>query len=131
SVESGIEEALQSGVKAGYPMVDVRVELIDGSYHEVDSSERAFKGAGPLASQDGAGKGAPVLLEPVMSVEVVTPEEFLGEVIGDLSRRRGKVQGQEPRGNALAVHALVPLGEMFGYATDLRSSTQGRASYTM
>jgi elongation factor G len=131
SVEAGIEEALQSGVKAGYPMVDVRVELTDGSYHDVDSSEMAFKIAGSMAIQEGARKAKPVLLEPVMSVEVVTPEDFLGEVIGDLSRRRGKVQGQEPRGNALAVHAYVPLGEMFGYATDLRSSTQGRASYTM
>jgi elongation factor G len=131
SVESGIEEALQSGVKAGYPMVDVRVELIDGSYHDVDSSEMAFKIAGSMALQEGARKAKPVLLEPVMSVEVVTPEEFLGDVIGDLSRRRGKVQGQEPRGKALAVHAFVPLGEMFGYATDLRSSTQGRANYTM
>jgi elongation factor G len=131
SVEAGIEEALQSGVKAGYPMVDVRVELIDGSYHDVDSSEMAFKIAGSMAVQEAARKAKPVLLEPVMSVEVVTPEEFLGDVIGDLSRRRGKVQGQEPRGNALAVHAFVPLGEMFGYATDLRSSTQGRASYTM
>ncbi len=131
SVESGIEEALQSGVKAGYPMVDVRVELVDGSYHDVDSSEMAFKIAGSMAVQEAARRAKPVLLEPVMSVEVVTPEEFLGEVIGDLSRRRGKVQGQEPRGNALAVQAFVPLGEMFGYATDLRSSTQGRASYTM
>jgi elongation factor G len=131
SIESGIEEALQSGVKAGYPMVDVRVELIDGSYHDVDSSEMAFKIAGSMAVQEAARKAKPVLLEPVMSVEVVTPEEFLGEVIGDLSRRRGRVQGQEPRGNALAVQAFVPLGEMFGYATDLRSSTQGRASYTM
>ena len=131
SVEAGIEEALQSGVKAGYPMVDVRVELIDGSYHDVDSSEMAFKVAGSMAVQEAARKAKPVLLEPVMSVEVVTPEEFLGDVIGDLSRRRGKVQGQEPRGNALAVQAFVPLGEMFGYATDLRSSTQGRASYTM
>ena len=131
SVEAGIEEALQSGVKAGYPMVDVRVELIDGSYHDVDSSEMAFKIAGSMAVQEGARKAKPVLLEPVMSVEVVTPEEFLGDVIGDLSRRRGKVQGQEQRGNALAVQAFVPLGEMFGYATDLRSSTQGRASYTM
>ena len=131
SVESGIEEALQSGVKAGYPMVDVRVELVDGSYHDVDSSEMAFKIAGSMAVQEAARKAKPVLLEPVMSVEVVTPEDFLGEVIGDLSRRRGKVQGQEPRGNALAVQAFVPLGEMFGYATDLRSSTQGRASYTM
>jgi elongation factor G len=131
SVEQGVEEALQSGVKAGYPMVDVRVELIDGSYHDVDSSEMAFKIAGSIAVQEAARKAKPVLLEPVMSVEVVTPEEFLGEVIGDLSRRRGKVQGQEPRGNALAVQAFVPLGEMFGYATDLRSSTQGRANYTM
>jgi elongation factor G len=131
AVEQGIEEALQSGVKAGYPMVDVRVELVDGSAHDVDSSEIAFKIAGSMAVQEGARKAKPVLLEPVMSVEVVTPEEFLGDVIGDLSRRRGKVQGQEPRGNALAVQAFVPLGEMFGYATDLRSSTQGRASYTM
>jgi elongation factor G len=131
AVEQGIEEALVSGVKAGYPMVDVRAELVDGSFHDVDSSEMAFKIAGSMALQDAARKAKPVLLEPVMSVEVVTPEDFLGEVIGDLSRRRGKVQGQEPRGNALAVHAFVPLGEMFGYATDLRSSTQGRASYTM
>jgi elongation factor G len=131
AVEQGIEEALGSGVKAGYPMVDVRVELTDGSYHEVDSSEMAFKIAGSMAVQEAARRAKPVLLEPVMSVEVVTPEEFLGDVIGDLSRRRGKVQGQEQRGNALAVHAFVPLGEMFGYATDLRSSTQGRATYTM
>jgi elongation factor G len=131
SIEAGIEEALQSGVKAGYPMVDVRVELIDGSYHDVDSSEMAFKVAGSMAVQEAARRAKPVLLEPVMSVEVVTPEEFLGDVIGDLSRRRGKVQGQEQRGNALAVQAFVPLGEMFGYATDVRSSTQGRASYTM
>ncbi|MGH2982572.1 MAG: elongation factor G, partial [Solirubrobacterales bacterium] len=131
AVEQGIEEALENGVKAGYPMVDVRVELIDGSYHDVDSSEMAFKIAGSMAVQEAARKANPVLLEPVMAVEVVTPEEFLGEVIGDLSRRRGKVQGQEQRGNALAVEAFVPLGEMFGYATDLRSSTQGRATYTM
>jgi len=131
AVEQGIEEALVSGVKAGYPMVDVRAELVDGSFHDVDSSEMAFKIAGSMALQDAARKAKPVLLEPVMSVEVVTPEEFLGDVIGDLSRRRGKVQGQEPRGNAIAVHAFVPLGEMFGYATDVRSSTQGRASYTM
>jgi elongation factor G len=131
SVEQGIEEALASGVKAGYPMVDVKVELVDGSFHDVDSSEMAFKIAGSMAFQEGARKAKPVLLEPVMAVEVVTPEEFLGDVIGDLSRRRGKVQGQEQRGNALAVQAFVPLGEMFGYATDLRSSTQGRANYTM
>jgi len=131
AVEGGVEEALQSGVKAGYPMVDIRVELIDGSYHEVDSSEMAFKIAGSMAVQDAARRANPVLLEPVMSVEVVTPEEFLGDVIGDLSRRRGKVEGQEPRGNAVAIQASVPLGEMFGYATDLRSSTQGRATFTM
>ena len=112
-------------------MVDVKVELIDGSYHDVDSSEMAFKIAGSMAIQEAARKANPVLLEPVMAVEVVTPEDFLGDVIGDLSRRRGKVQGQEQRGNALAVQAFVPLGEMFGYATDLRSSTQGRATYTM
>ncbi len=131
AVEQGIEEALGSGVKAGYPMVDVRVELTDGSYHDVDSSEMAFKIAGSMAVQEAARRAKPVLLEPVMAVEVVTPEEFLGDVIGDLSRRRGKVQGQEQRGNALAVQAFVPLGEMFGYATDVRSSTQGRATYTM
>jgi elongation factor G len=131
SVEKGIEEALASGVKAGYPMVDVKVELIDGSSHDVDSSEMAFKIAGSMAIQDGAKRANPVLLEPVMEVEVVTPEEFLGDVIGDLSRRRGKVEGQEPRGNALAVSALVPLSEMFGYVGDLRSATQGRAAYTM
>jgi elongation factor G len=131
AVEGGIEEALQSGVKAGYPMVDVRVELIDGSSHDVDSSEMAFKIAGSMALQEAARRAKPVLLEPVMAVEVVTPEEFLGDVIGDLSRRRGKVEGQEPRGNAVAIQASVPLGEMFGYATDLRSSTQGRATFTM
>jgi elongation factor G len=131
AAQQGIEEALENGVKAGYPMVDVRVELVDGSYHEVDSSEMAFKIAGSMAIQEGARRAKPVLLEPVMAVEVVTPEEFLGEVIGDLTRRRGKVQGQDRRGNALAVQAHVPLGEMFGYATDLRSSTQGRATYTM
>jgi elongation factor G len=131
AVEDGIEEALQSGVKAGYPMVDVRVELIDGSSHDVDSSEMAFKIAGSMALQEAARRAKPVLLEPVMAVEVVTPEEFLGDVIGDLSRRRGKVEGQEPRGNAVAIQSTVPLGEMFGYATDLRSSTQGRATFTM
>jgi elongation factor G len=129
--EQGMREALENGVKAGYPMVDVRVELIDGSYHDVDSSEMAFKIAGSMAIQEAARKANPVLLEPVMAVEVVTPEDFLGDVIGDLSRRRGKVEGQERRGNALAVGATVPLSEMFGYVGDLRSATQGRASYTM
>ena len=131
AVEQGIKEALENGVKAGYPMVDVKVELIDGSYHDVDSSEMAFKIAGSMAIQEAARKASPTLLEPVMAVEVTTPEEFLGDVIGDLSRRRGKVQGQEQRGNALAVQAYVPLSEMFGYATDIRSATQGRAQYTM
>ncbi len=131
AVRQGITEALENGVKAGYPLVDLKVELIDGSYHDVDSSEMAFKIAGSMALQEGARKASPALLEPVMSVEVITPEDYLGDVIGDLSRRRGKVQGQEQRGNALAVQAFVPLSEMFGYATDLRSSTQGRAAYTM
>ncbi len=131
SIQKGIEEALTSGVKAGYPMVDVAVQLIDGSYHDVDSSEMAFKIAGSMAIQEAAKRAKPVLLEPVMAVEVVTPEDFLGDVIGDLSRRRGKVLGQEPRGNALVVNATVPLSEMFGYVGDLRSATQGRAAYTM
>jgi elongation factor G len=131
AVEKGIEEALETGVKAGFPMVDVRVTLTDGKYHDTDSSEVAFKIAGSLALKEAAKRAKPVLLEPVMAVEVVTPQEFLGDVIGDLSRRRGRVEGQEPRGNALAVKASVPLAEMFGYATDLRSNTQGRANYTM
>jgi elongation factor G len=131
AVEKGVEEALESGVKAGYPMVDVRVTLTDGKYHEVDSSEIAFKVAGSLALKEAARRAKPVLLEPIFAVEVVTPEDFLGDVIGDLSRRRGRVEGQERRGNALAVSGRVPLSEMFGYATDLRSNTQGRATYTM
>jgi elongation factor G len=131
AVEKGIEEALESGVKAGYPMVDVRATLVDGKYHDTDSSEIAFKIAGSLALKDAAKRAKPVLLEPVMAVEVVTPQDFIGDVIGDLSRRRGHVEGQEPRGNAVAVKASVPLAAMFGYATDLRSSTQGRANYTM
>ncbi|HEY6779819.1 MAG TPA: elongation factor G [Thermoleophilaceae bacterium] len=131
AVEKGIEEALESGVKAGYPMVDVRATLVDGKYHDTDSSEIAFKIAGSLALKEAAKRAKPVLLEPVMAVEVVTPEEFIGTVIGDLSSRRGRVEGQDPRGNAIAVKASVPLSAMFGYATDLRSSTQGRANYTM
>jgi elongation factor G len=131
AVEKGIEEALESGVKAGYPMVDIRATLVDGKYHDTDSSEIAFKVAGSLALKEAARRANPVLLEPVMSVEVVTPEEFVGTVIGDLSSRRGRIQGQDPRGNAVAVKAYVPLSSMFGYATDLRSSTQGRAVYSM
>src|SRR3954463_6000066 len=131
AVEKGVEEALETGVKAGYPMVDVRVTLTDGKYHETDSSEIAFKIAGSLALQEGAKRAKPTLLEPIFKVEVVTPEDFLGDVIGDLSRRRGRIEGQDRRGNALAVTAMVPLSEMFGYATDVRSMTQGRATYTM
>jgi elongation factor G len=131
AVEKGVEEALDSGVKAGYPMVDVRVTLVDGKYHDTDSSEIAFKVAGSLAFKEAAKRAKPVLLEPVFKVEVVTPEEFLGDVIGDLSRRRGRLEGQDRRGNALAVTAYVPLSEMFGYVTDLRSNTQGRATSTM
>ncbi|MGH2847470.1 MAG: elongation factor G [Thermoleophilaceae bacterium] len=131
AVEKGIEEALESGVKAGYPMVDVRATLTDGKYHDTDSSEVAFKIAGSLALKDAARRARPVLLEPIMAIEVVTPQDFIGDVIGDLSRRRGHVEGQEPRGNAVAVKGSVPLSAMFGYATDLRSSTQGRATYTM
>jgi len=131
AVEKGCEEAMENGVKAGYPMVDVRVTLVDGKYHDTDSSEIAFKVAGSLAFKEAAKRAKPVLLEPIFAVEVVTPEDFLGDVIGDLSRRRGRVEGQERRGNALAVTARVPLAEMFGYATDLRSTTQGRATYTM
>ncbi len=131
AVKKGVEEALENGVKAGYPMVDLRVTLTDGKYHDVDSSEIAFKVAGSIAFKEAARRAKPVLLEPIFAVEVVTPEDFLGEVIGDLSRRRGRVEGQERQGNALAVTAQVPLSEMFGYATDLRSNTQGRANYTM
>jgi elongation factor G len=131
AVEKGVEEALGNGVKAGYPIVDVRVTLVDGKYHDVDSSEIAFKVAGSIALQEAVKRAKPVLLEPIFSVEVVTPEEFVGDVIGDLMRRRGQVQGQEPRGNAMVVTAFAPLAEMFGYATDLRTVTQGRATYTM
>ena len=131
AVEQGVEEALETGVKAGYPMVDVRVTLTDGSFHDVDSSEMAFKIAGSMALREAARRAKPVLLEPVMAVEVVTPEEFMGDVIGDLNRRRGRIESMEPRGNAQVIRAHVPLAEMFGYVGDLRSMTQGRATYTM
>ena len=131
AVEKGVEEALQTGVRAGYPMVDIRVTLVDGKSHDTDSSEIAFKIAGSLAFKEAARRAKPILLEPIFKVEVVTPEEFLGDVIGDLSRRRGRLEGQERRGNALVVTAYVPLSEMFGYVTDLRSNTQGRATSTM
>jgi elongation factor G len=131
SVDAGIQEALQGGVLAGYQMVDVRATLTFGSYHDVDSSEMAFKIAGSLALKKAARQADPVLLEPIFAVEVVTPEDYMGDVIGDLSSRRGKVEGMEQRGNSQVVRAQVPLSEMFGYATDLRSRTQGRATYTM
>ncbi|RUM42613.1 MAG: elongation factor G [Desulfurobacterium sp.] len=131
AVEAGVKEAMETGVVAGYPMTDIKVTLFDGSYHEVDSSEMAFKIAGSIAFKEGAKKANPVLLEPIMEVEVTTPEEFMGDVIGDLNKRRGRVQGMEARGNAQVIRALVPLAEMFGYATDLRSMTQGRATYIM
>ncbi|MBA2536505.1 MAG: elongation factor G [Actinobacteria bacterium] len=131
SVDLGIQEAMESGILAGYPVVDIRVELVDGSYHDVDSSEMAFKIAGSMAFKNAMQRAKPKLLEPVMAVEVVTPEEYLGDVMGDLNSRRGHVEGLEPRGNAQAIRARVPLATMFGYATDVRSMTQGRATFTM
>jgi elongation factor G len=130
-VNTGITEALTSGVLAGYPVVDVRVRLTFGSYHDVDSSEMAFKIAGSIAVKKAARLASPVLLEPVMAVEVVTPEDYMGDVIGDLSSRRGRIEGMEQQGNGQTIRALVPLADMFGYATDLRSRTQGRATYSM
>ena len=131
SIDKGIQEALENGVIAGYPVVDVKVKLIDGSYHEVDSSEAAFKIAGSMAIKDALKKSDPVLLEPIEKVEVETPEQYMGDVMGNLTSRRGKIEGMEDRHGTKVITAKVPLGEMFGYATDLRSQTQGRASYTM
>jgi elongation factor G len=131
SVDLGIQEAMESGILAGYPVVDIRVQLVDGSYHDVDSSEMAFKIAGSMAFKNAMQRAKPKLLEPIMAVEVVTPEDYLGDVMGDLNARRGRVEGLEPRGNAQAIRARVPLATMFGYATDLRSTTQGRATFTM
>ena len=131
AVEKGVKEQMENGVIAGYPVVDVKVSLYDGSYHEVDSSEMAFKIAGSMCFKDGARNAKPVLLEPVMKVEVVTPEDYMGDVMGDLNRRRGLVQGMDDSPSGKIVRAEVPLGEMFGYATDLRSATQGRATYSM
>jgi elongation factor G len=130
-IQKGIEEAMTSGVLAGYPMVDIKVEVFDGSYHDVDSSEMAFKIAGSIGFKEGAAKATPVLLEPIMDVQVVTPEEYMGDVIGDLNSRRGKIHAMTPRTGVQVVDAQVPAAEMFGYATDLRSKTQGRATYTM
>jgi elongation factor G len=131
AVDQGIQEAMASGVLAGFPVVDVKVTLVDGSYHDVDSSEMAFKIAGSMAFKDAMRKAGPILLEPVFAVEVVTPEEYMGDVMGNLNSRRGQIQSMEPRGNAQVITARVPLSEMFGYATDVRSMTQGRATYTM
>jgi elongation factor G len=131
SVDLGIQEAMEAGTLSGYPVVDIRVELVEGSYHDVDSSEMAFKVAGSMAFKNAMQRANPKLLEPVMAVEVVTPEEYLGDVMGDLNSRRGRVEGLEPRGNAQAIIARAPLATMFGYATDLRSMTQGRATFTM
>jgi elongation factor G len=131
AIEKGVKEAMESGVLAGYPVVDVKASVTFGSYHEVDSSEIAFKIAGSMAFKEAMGKASPVILEPIMSLEVVTPEDFMGEVISDINRRRGRIAGQEPRGRTQVISGTVPLAEMFGYATDLRSRTQGRATFTM
>jgi elongation factor G len=131
AVDKGVKEQLQSGVLAGYPVVDVKVTLYDGSYHDVDSSEMAFKIAGSMAFKEGCRKGKPVLLEPIMKVEVVTPDDYMGDVNGDLNRRRGLLQGMDESAAGKIIRAEVPLAEMFGYATDLRSMSQGRATYSM
>jgi len=131
SVDAGCQEAMEFGVLAGYPLVDVKVTLVDGQYHDVDSSELAFKIAGSMAFKDAARKADPVLLEPLMAVEVTTPEDHMGDVIGDLNSRRGQIQAMEERGGSRIVRAQVPLSEMFGYVGDLRSKTSGRASYSM
>jgi elongation factor G len=131
AVDKGVQEQMTNGVIAGFPMVDVKVTLYDGSYHDVDSNEMAFKIAGSMCFKEGAAKASPVLLEPIMNVEVVTPEEYMGDVMGDLNSRRGMVQGMEDSPAGKQIKAEVPLSEMFGYATDLRSATQGRATYSM
>jgi elongation factor G len=131
AVDKGVREQMQNGVLAGYPVVDVKVALYDGSYHDVDSSEMAFKIAGSMAFRDGVRNASPVLLEPIMSVEVVTPDDYMGDVTGDLNRRRGVLQGLDESPAGKIIRAEVPLSEMFGYATDLRSMSQGRATYSM
>ena len=131
SIDNGIRDAMNSGVIAGYQVLDIKVTLLDGSYHEVDSSEMAFKVAGSMAFKDAMRKANPVLLEPIMKVDVTTPDDYMGDVIGDLNSRRAKIEGMDAIAGAQNIHALVPLSEMFGYATDLRSSTQGRAVYSM
>ena len=131
SIEEGIEEACEVGILGGYPILDIKITLYDGSYHEVDSSEMAFKIAGSMGLREAVGKAAPVLLEPMMKVEITTPDEYMGDVMGDVSSRRGKIQGMNPKDGIHVLDAYIPLGEMFGYATDLRSNTQGRATYSM
>lgn len=131
AVQAGIEESLENGVLAGYPLVDVKATLYDGSYHDVDSNETAFKVAASMALKEAKNKCQPVLLEPMMKVEVVVPEEYMGDIMGDVTSRRGRVEGMGSRGNASVVNAFVPLSEMFGYATALRSNTQGRGTFTM
>ena len=131
SIDNGIQEALESGIVGGYQVLDIKVTVYDGSYHEVDSSEMAFKIAGSMAIREAMSKANPVLLEPTMKVEVIIPEEYMGDVIGDISSRRGRIEGMELRKGAQVVNAYVPLSEMFGYATDLRSNTQGRGVYSM
>jgi elongation factor G len=131
AVEKGVREAAERGILAGYPMMDIKVKLVDGSFHEVDSSEMAFKIAASIGYKEGAAKALPILLEPIMTVEVIVPEDFIGEVSGDLSSRRGKIAHMESRNGVQVIEAKVPLAEMFGYATQLRSYTQGRATYTM
>ena len=131
AVDKGIQEAKESGVLAGYDTVDFKVSLVDGSYHDVDSSEMAFKIAGSMAFKEGAQKADPVLLEPIMKVEIEVPDQYLGDVMGDVSRRRGNLQGTSMKGSSQIIRAEIPMSEMFGYATDLRSNTQGRGSFSM
>jgi elongation factor G len=131
AIEEGVKEALAGGVVAGYPVIDVKATLVDGSFHEVDSSEMAFKIAGSMAAKDGVAKADPAILEPVMKVEVTSPEEFMGDVIGNLNSRRGQIDGIDEHGSSRIIRSHVPLAEMFGYATELRSMTQGRATYSM
>ena len=131
AIDAGIQEAMQSGVVAGYPVVGLRAVVYDGSYHEVDSSEMAFKIAGSMAFKDAMKKSDPALLEPIMKVEITIPEEYMGDVMGDVSSRRGRIEGMDDQNGAKVVHAYIPLAEMFGYSTDLRSTTQGRGTYNM
>ena len=131
AIDKGIQDAMKSGVLAGYECVDFKVTLLDGSYHDVDSSEMAYKIAGSMAFKEAARKADPVLLEPVMKVEVVVPEDYMGDIIGNLNSRRGRVEGMEDRAGAKVIHAMVPLSEMFAYSNDLRSRTQGRGQFTM